>query len=116
MAKGFPSDFMDQVGAALTAWQQIDPNLQVGDITFTQAQERATAARAASDRVDALNIQRTAAMADRDDRLDGMRDLVTRLRSVVRGNFGPDSAQYAQVGGTRSSERKPKKRKAKASG
>jgi hypothetical protein len=33
-------------------------------------------------------------------------DLVTRIRSALRGVYGPDSTQYEQAGGTHRSERK----------
>lgn len=41
------------------------------------------------------------------------RQIVTRTRKAVGGIFGPDSTQYAQVGGTRRSERKKPIRKTK---
>lgn len=34
-------------------------------------------------------------------------EVITRGRSAVRGTFGADSDEYEQVGGTRTSERKP---------
>jgi len=39
--------------------------------------------------------------------------LVTRARSGIRSVFGPDSTQYEQAGGTRTSERKTPTRKPK---
>ena len=39
-------------------------------------------------------------------------DFVTRTRSAVRAAFGPDSAEYQLVGGTRRSERKRRTRRA----
>lgn len=41
-------------------------------------------------------------------------DVVTRIRSAIRGVYGPDSTQYEQAGGTRRSERKRPARGAKA--
>ena len=40
-------------------------------------------------------------------------EVVTRGRSSVRGTFGANSDEYEQVGGTRTSERKPTTRTAK---
>ena len=40
--------------------------------------------------------------------------LTTRARSGIRGFFGPDSDEYEQAGGTRTSERKKPTRKVKA--
>ena len=42
----------------------------------------------------------------REDLARKIKDINTRARSGMRGFFGPDSTQYEQVGGTRSSERK----------
>ncbi len=50
----------------------------------------------------------------RDDQVRQLQDLVTRFRSVARAHFGPDSKEYAQVGGTPISTRKPRTRKAEA--
>jgi hypothetical protein len=36
-----------------------------------------------------------------------------RARKAIQGHFGPDSTQYAQVGGTRQSDRKTGGRRAK---
>jgi hypothetical protein len=38
---------------------------------------------------------------------------VVRARKAIQGYFGPDSTQYAQVGGTRASDRKSGGRRAK---
>ena len=43
---------------------------------------------------------------------EGINVTVTRIRSAMRGVFGPDSTQYEQAGGTRRSERKRPARKA----
>ena len=113
MPASFPTDYLEQMTEILTAWEQVDPNLNVGDITLAQAKDLAAAARAADEKVADLNIQRTAVMDERDDKFADFRDLTTRLRSMVRGVYGPDSTQYAQVGGTRKSDRKPRAKKPK---
>jgi len=50
----------------------------------------------------------------RDDQAKALNEWVTRARSGIRSNFGPDSAEYAQAGGVRKSERKHPQRKPKA--
>jgi hypothetical protein len=45
------------------------------------------------------------------DLVAGVSQIVTRGRSGIRAAFRPDSPQYAQVGGTRASQRKPPTRK-----
>jgi hypothetical protein len=36
----------------------------------------------------------------RDDQTRQLQDIVTRFRGAARAHFGPDSAEYAQAGGT----------------
>ena len=43
---------------------------------------------------------------NRDDQARLLQDVVTRFRGAARAHFGPDSAQYAQSGGTPTSARK----------
>jgi len=50
---------------------------------------------------------------DRDDEAVKLNEICTRARSGIRGFYGPDSTQYEQVGGTRASERKKPRRRAK---
>jgi hypothetical protein len=50
---------------------------------------------------------------DKDDAAGVLSGLNTRALSAIRGIFGPDSAQYDQAGGVRTSERKRPVRKAK---
>ena len=50
----------------------------------------------------------TGLIRQRRDRKKALNVKVTRVRSGIRGAFGPDSPEYSQAGGTRSSERKPR--------
>ena len=50
---------------------------------------------------------------NKDDTAGILTDRNTRALSMVRGQFGPDSAEYDQAGAVRSSERKAPVRKAK---
>jgi hypothetical protein len=50
----------------------------------------------------------------RDDAAIALNALNTRALSAIRGIFGPDSTEYDQAGGTRTSERKKPVRKEKA--
>jgi hypothetical protein len=50
----------------------------------------------------------------RDDAASNLNGLNTRALSAIRGIFGPDSTEYDQAGGTRTSERKRPVRKEKA--
>lgn len=56
--------------------------------------------------IEAVRHQLTALVDDKDDAAGGLSDLNTRALSAFRGIFGPDSAEYDQSGGVRTSERK----------
>ena len=59
---------------------------------------------------DARNVL-TGLLDSRDDSALKLSGLNTRALSAIRGIFGPDSAEYDQAGGTRTSERKKPVRK-----
>jgi hypothetical protein len=61
--------------------------------------------------VEDLRTQLTAGVNDINQEATELVDIGNRGRSAARGQFGPDSTEYEQLGGTRSSERKPPKRK-----
>jgi hypothetical protein len=63
--------------------------------------------------------QKVAELDDEQNGIDAdelvIRDWNKRVLSAVEAQFGPDSSEYEQVGGTRQSERKRPTRKAKGS-
>ena len=63
--------------------------------------------------IETLRNQLTKLVDEKDDAAAGLSDLNTRALSAIRGIFGPDSAQYDQAGGVRTSERKKPVRKPK---
>ena len=63
--------------------------------------------------IEAKRQELTGLVDRRDDQAKALSEWVTRARSGIRSNFGPDSAEYEQVGGKRKSERKPPVRKPK---
>ncbi|MBI5388238.1 MAG: hypothetical protein HZA90_26535 [Verrucomicrobia bacterium] len=79
--------------------------------------EEFTAKRNALEQLDqdiaAKEIEMTGLVNTRKTLRDEVSGLTTRARSGIRGFFGPDSTQYEQAGGTRTSERKKPVRKAK---
>lgn len=56
--------------------------------------------------IETVRHQLTALVDDKDDAAGGLSDLNTRALSAFRGIFGPDSSEYDQAGGVRTSERK----------
>jgi hypothetical protein len=60
-----------------------------------------------------LNRQWTEQTLRRDECATSGNELAVRTRKAILGFFGPDSTQYAQCGGTRSSQRKTPTRKSR---
>lgn len=94
----------------IRVWQA-NPTLSMGEITLVKFQEAVDALRQAGTMVDEARTALTGLINGANDKRSIVAKLITRVRSVVRGTYGPDSSQYEQVGGTRASERKPAKRK-----
>ena len=69
-------------------------------------------AQSADDAVETLRGQLDVLSNQRNARTAALTDLTTRALSGIRGFFGPDSDEYEQAGGTRTSERKKPTRKA----
>jgi len=57
------------------------------------------------------DVELSGVREQRDDKARELGVLITRFRSAVRGAYGPDSAEYSQAGGTRTSARKSPTRK-----
>ena len=64
--------------------------------------------------IEDLRHQLNGLLDDRDDAALTLSGYNTRALSAIRGIFGPDSAEYDQAGGTRTSERKTPTRSAPA--
>jgi hypothetical protein len=72
--------------------------------------------RAQHGKTEDLRTQLTAESIETNNQSLAVGNAVTRVRSGIRGFYGPDSTQYGQVGGTRTSERKRPTRKKKPGG
>lgn len=59
-----------------------------------------------TDEIETLRHQLNGLLDQRDDAALELSGYNTRALSAIRGIYGPDSAEYDQAGGTRSSERK----------
>ncbi len=97
----------------LSVWKTI-PDFKIGDVSLNDF-------NGVIDSTDGLAkqhannlVERAGLKANRDDKVRLLNELVTRFRSGIRGQFGPDSPLYEQAGGTRSSTRKAPKRQAEA--
>ena len=108
-----PDQILQQLDAVIGVWEE-NPNFGMGpDVTL----EKVKATRVQLDTclmdVQATNRTLTKQIDDRDDCAKLGNEYVVRARKAIQGYFGPDSTQYAQVGGTRLSDRKTGSRRAK---
>jgi hypothetical protein len=83
-----------------------NPEFVMKDVTLENFTAAMADAQAADDAVETLRGQLTALLNARDAKNATLTEMTTRAMSGIRGFFGPDSDQYEQAGGTRSSERK----------
>lgn len=97
---------LEEANQIANAWSD-KPTMMLGEMTF----EQFTAVIAELTGIHKiLEETLTDAIVQRNRQYNSAKKLaefVTRARSGFRASFGPDSAEYEQVGGTRTSLRKP---------
>ncbi len=91
-------------------------DFKLGDITLAKFKSAFDGLDTANTAVETRRTELTGLMNDRDDQAAELNEWVTRARSGFRAVYGPDSTQYEQAGGTRSSERKKPSRRPKTQG
>ncbi len=94
----------------LTVWKD-NSTVTLGELTLEQFTAKVENLDQQDKAIAAEELKLSKQRNIRDDAAQVISGLNSRFRSVVRGQFGPDSSEYEQVGGTRSSERKPNRRK-----
>lgn len=115
MSKPYPTDILEKLRVAVSAWKSIDPNLKIGSITLTDMQATLKQGEALKRQMDDLEIQLTNLRNQRDEVFGTGWGLITRMRSGVKAIYGDDSSEYEMAGGTRRSERKPRSKRGKTS-
>jgi hypothetical protein len=75
-------------------------------VTLADYQSAKTKVEGLMDQIETLRHQLTQLVDDKDDAAVKLSGMNTRALSMVRGVFGPDSAEYDQAGAVRTSERK----------
>ncbi len=109
-----PDQILQQLDNFIGVWEE-NPSFGMGpDVTM----EKLKALRGQLDtcimEVQTANRTLTKWMDERNDCAKLGNEYLVRLRRAVQAYFGSDSTQYAQVGGTRRSERKSTGRRPKA--
>ena len=91
-----------------------NPTFTTKLITLTQFEAAMAACETGDAAVEAKRRELTALLNQRNAANRTLKKMTTQARSGIRGFFGPDSDEYEQAGGTRTSERKKPTRKKKA--
>ena len=112
--KPYPTDIIEQARDVAEAWNQIDPDLTIGELTRAMLQADVDEVTPVTAQINALETQLTNLRNQRDAQYGSVWDKITRARNGIKGIYGDDSSQYEMVGGTRLSERKTPSRKASA--
>ncbi len=103
-------DIKAQAEQLLRVWNDND-DLALGDLTKAQFKAMVDAFNTTRASVDGMRTQLTKGVNDLNGQATDILGITVRARSVARGQYGPNSTQYDQLGGTRASERKPRKKK-----
>jgi hypothetical protein len=111
MPKGKSFDEIIADGERLLRVWETNGDLAMGNLTKAQFKTMLDNFKAKRASVDSLRTQLTGEVNDLNTQGADILGATTRSRSVARGQYGPDSTQYEQLGGKRASERKPPKRK-----
>jgi hypothetical protein len=111
MSKPYPTDILKRLGAAIAVWQQIDPTLKIGSLTVTEYQSTLDRAKAIQTEIRNVEARLIDLRNQRDDVNSQSWSYIVRLRAAIKGIYGDDSSQYQMIGGTRRSDRKPRRRK-----
>ncbi len=108
-----PDEILQQLDDVIGVWQENTDFGMGPEVTL----EKMKSIRAELDTcimgIQATNRTLTKQINDRDDCAKLSNQYAVRARKAIQGYFGPDSTQYAQVGGTRQSDRRTGPRRAK---
>jgi hypothetical protein len=98
-------DVVAEIDKALGVWKA-NPSMTIVNLT----REQVEASRKTVVDLDTLIEERrrelTGLIDQRDDQAKALNELAVRVRGAIKSNFGADSPEYEQAGGTRTSERK----------
>ncbi len=111
MSKRFPADVLEQAQTVLDAWNQISTTMAFGALNVAALTTDITAAKTVETDISKLERQLEDKRNQREIIYTNIWDKLKRVRSGVKSNYGDDSYQYDLIGGTRTSDRKPRVRK-----
>ena len=105
-----PQELQKQVDLVIRLWTA-NPEVKLKDVTLEQFQAQVVRFEPVLTAIAVKEEELTPLRNDRDALVDYFNDVIVRFRSGVRAYFGGDSTEYELAGGTRSSERKPRRLK-----
>ena len=98
----------------LQVWAE-NVKFAMGDVTLDGLKVEVDKLRNLRHSRDEVRVKLSKLINDTKDQMKVIDSYNTRGRGGMKATFGPDSAQYAQMGGTRQSDRRPApKKKSKA--
>ncbi|MDT7690005.1 MAG: hypothetical protein QOE46_2764 [Acidobacteriota bacterium] len=115
MAKGQSLDAVIAAAERIVRMWEANPTFSLGEVTLATFKASLEELRALKAHGEELRTQLATVTNNTDAKRAEVNSISTRAVSGVRAVFGPDSNQYEEVGGTRSSERKKPSTKKKSS-
>ncbi|HWA87528.1 MAG TPA: hypothetical protein VG710_14965 [Opitutus sp.] len=113
MARVPTTSILDSAEKIRITWAA-NPTFTLGDVTLQSFTDALNAVNQHETDIEAKRHELQGLLDNRDDKTRALQNLCTRALSGFRAVYGPDSPQYDQAGGTRSSERAPQRRAAPA--
>jgi len=95
----------------LKVWKA-NPTMTIMNLTPAEVETACDSVKTLETQIEDLRHQLTGLLDRRNDEAKALNKLVVRVRGAIKSNFGDDSPEYEQAGGTRSSERKKPAKKA----
>jgi hypothetical protein len=115
MASKISADIVITQGNKIAKVWQDNPEFTMKDVTQEQFKSGLVGLESKDREIEAKRFELTGLINEREDQARILNEWITRARGGFRSFFGPNSNQYEQAGGTRSSERKRPTRRSQAS-
>lgn len=106
MPKGKSLDEVIASAERIVRVWEANPTFSLGELTLATFKAELTALLALRAQTEEARRQLTGLINSTNEKAGKVNENVTRALSGVRAVFGPDSTQYDEAGGTRSSERR----------
>nr|WP_309690750.1 hypothetical protein [Armatimonas sp.] len=103
---------LDDADRILSTWQG-NADFSLATLTKEQMAAQRDAVRAKATLIEQKRVELKGLTESLQDEVKELSQMNTRAKSGFRAVYGPDSPQVAQVGITRTSDRKPRTRKVK---